>query len=155
VLWNRRDAAFSGDGLKHELKRRNVMKTIVSRILLAGALVMGANGLMAAPVSDDQFNEWYKKKYGRNTPAEEARLKAERDATAFREETRHVAPAQPNWIEQHFKGKLGRNTPAEEARLKAERDSTAAREEPAPQAAPARSWFDEWYHKKYGRYPGK
>lgn len=132
------------------------MKRIVSRILLAGVLAIGANGLMAAPAGNDQFfNDWYKKKFGRNTPTEEARLKAERENSAFREETRHVAPAKQNWIEDHFRAKLGRNTPAEEARLKAERESSAFREEPVRPTAPARSWSEEWYHKKYGRYPGK
>ena len=131
------------------------MKRIVNRILMTGALALSVNGLMAAPASNDWFDQWYKHKYGRPSPAEEARLKAERENTAFREETRHVAPARQNWIENHFKAKLGRNTPAEEARLKAERENSAFREEPAGPTAPARSWSDEWYHKKFGRYPGK
>ena len=33
------------------------MKPLVSRILLTGALVMGVNGLMAAPVSNDWFEQ--------------------------------------------------------------------------------------------------
>lgn len=132
------------------------MKKILNSILLTGALAFGASGVMAAPVSDDSFEQWYKMKYGRSSPTAEARLKAERESTAFREETPgHVAPARVNWIEEYFKAKLGRNTPAEEARLKAERESTAFREEPVRGTAPAKPWFEEWYHAKYGRYPGK
>ena len=132
------------------------MKTFVRSIILTGAMAIGATGLMAAPASNDWFDQWYKMKYGRNSPAEEARLKAERESTAFREETpSRVAPARVNWAEVLFKAKLGRNTPAEEARLKAERENTAFREEPDREAAPARTWFEEWHRAKYGRYPGK
>lgn len=131
------------------------MKTILSRIVLTGALAIGANGLMAAPANNDWSEQWYKAKYGRLAPSAEARLKAEREATAFREETRHIAPARQNWVEDHFKAKLGRNTPAEEARLKAERDATAFRDEPVRETAPAKTWFEDWYRMKYGRYSGK
>ena len=131
------------------------MKQLANSILLSGVLALGVSGLMAAPANNDWFEQWYKTKYGRNTPAEEARLKAERENTAFREETRHSVPAKQNWMEDYFKAKLGRNTPAEEKRLKAERESSAFREESAAPTAPARSWSDKWYHWKYGRYPGK
>jgi hypothetical protein len=131
------------------------MKHFVNSILLTSALALGVNGLMAAPVSNDWFEQWYKTRYGRPSPTEEARLKAERENTAFREETRHIAPARQNWIEDLFRAKLGRNTPAEEERLKAERESSAFREEPARETAPANTWFEEWYRTKYGRYPGK
>lgn len=96
------------------------MTTFVRSILFTGALAMGANGLFGAQASNTWFDQWYKAKHGRNSPAEEARLKAERENTAFREETpAHVAPATPNWIEQHLKAKHGRGTRAEEARQKA------------------------------------
>jgi hypothetical protein len=132
------------------------MKTFVRSIIFTGAMAIGATGLMAAPASNDWFDQWYKTKYGRSSPAEEARLKAERDSTAFREEIpSHVAPARVNWIEEHYKAKLGRNSPAEEARLKAERENTAFREEPDREVAPAKTWFEEWHRAKYGRYPGK
>ena len=132
------------------------MKTFVKSILFTGVLAMSASGLMAAQASDSQFDQWYRAKYGRNSPAVEARLKAERESIAFREETSsRVAPARVNWVEEHFKAKLGRNTPAEEARLKAERESTAFRQEPYREAAPGRTWMEEWHRAKYGRYPGK
>ena len=128
------------------------MRTFLSGILLASALAVGVN---AAPASKDWFEQWYKAKYGRPSPSEEARLKADRESAAFREETRHVATPRSNWIEDHFKAKLGQNTPAEEARIKAERESSAFREEPARETAPAKTQSEEWFRAKYGRYPGK
>lgn len=124
-------------------------------ILLTGALLLGANALMAAqaaPANTDWVDQLYKAKLGRNSPAEEARLKAERANTAFREEaTVEVAgPANP-WLEQFFRGKLGRNSPMEESRLKAERADTAFREETPPAARPATSWFEDFYKAKFGR----
>lgn len=128
------------------------MTTVVRNILFTGALAMAANGLFAAQASNTWLDQWYKAKYGRISPAEEARLNAERESTAFREETPgDVTPETPNWMEQYFKAKLGRNTPAEEARLKAERESTAFREEPTRDVAPARTWLEERYRVKYGR----
>lgn len=64
------------------------MKTLVRSILLTGALAIGTNGLITAQGSD----QWYKAKSGRSSPMEEARQRAERENTAFREETtREVA----------------------------------------------------------------
>ena len=54
------------------------------------------------------IEEYFKAKFGRNTPAEEARLKAERESTAFREEPkREVAPAR-SWFEEWHHMKYGR-----------------------------------------------
>lgn len=133
------------------------MKTLVKSILLTGALAIGANGLMAAPASNDWFEQWYKAKYGRSSPIEEARLKAERANTAYREEAtpKAVMPAN-TWFEDFWRAKYGRSSPMEEARLKAERESTAFREEVTPKAAmPANTWRDDFWKAKYGRpFPG-
>lgn len=125
------------------------MKTFLSRIAITGALVLGANAVMAAP--SDHFNEAFKKKYGRPAPHVEAILKAEATDVAFREERPgHVAPARVNWIEEQFRAKLGRATPAAEARLKAERESTAFREEFPAHPAPV-NWIEEHFKGKLGR----
>ena len=133
------------------------MKTFLRSILIPGALALMVNGLMAAQTTNTNgwYEQWHKAKYGRNSPAEEARLKAERESGAFREETPVNFAPTPNWSEQIFKAKMGRYTPAEEARLKAERENTAFREEPTRDLGPARTWFEEWHKLKYGRYPGK
>jgi len=132
------------------------MKPFVRGMLITGALAMGANGLFAGQfntTSNGWFEQWHKAKFGRNSPAEEARLKADRETTAFREEfTPEVAGPANTWFEQYYRGKYGRNSPAEEARLNAARESTAFREESVPKAAgPANTWVEQYYKGKYGR----
>ena len=124
-------------------------------ILLTGALVLGANALMAAqavPPNNDWVEQLYKAKLGRSSPAEEARLKAERANTAFREEAavEVAGPANP-WLEQFYTAKLGRNSPMEAARLKVERANAAFREETTHEARPANNWFEQFYKAKFGR----
>jgi hypothetical protein len=128
------------------------MQTLIRSILCTGALAMGANGLIAAQGENIQFEQWYNAKYGRNSPAEEARLKVERDSTAFRVEIpAHTEPAGQDRTEQYFRTKFGRSTPAEEARLNRQRESGAFRQELG--AAPAAPWIEEWYRAKFGRDP--
>lgn len=129
------------------------MKRFLKSIALAGALSLAASGLMAADAQVNPADQYFKAKYGRHLPQEEARLRAAQAETAFRQEL-PAAPEQGAWMDQYFKAKLGRHSPAVEARLKAERENTAFREEPA-RAVPARSWFDQWYARKYGRTPGR
>ena len=129
------------------------MKTFARSILFTGALVMGGNGLMAQ-TSNAWIDQWYRAKLGRPSPAEEARMKAERANMAFREEARHEAAVPSNaWLEQWYKAKFGRSSPAEGARQKAENESTAFREEPRQErkVSPANEWLDQWYRAKYGR----
>src|SRR6266853_1513532 len=97
------------------------MKTIARTVLFTGTLVIGASGLMAASPSDSWLDQWYKAKYGRSSPTEEARQRAERANTAFREETtRDITPPASHWIDQWYRAKYGRSSPMEEARQKAE-----------------------------------
>jgi len=124
-------------------------------ILLTGALLIGANALMAAraaPVNNNWVDQLYKAKLGCSSPAEEARLKAERANTAFREETtvEVAAPANP-WLEQFYRAKLGRNSPMEESRLRDVGATTAFREDTAREARPANTWFEDFYKAKFGR----
>ena len=123
------------------------MKTFVRSILFTGALVMGANGLMAAQGTNSWLEQWYRTKYGRSSPAEEARQRAEQANTAFREESaRKAAPPANAWFEQWYKAKFGRNSPMEEALQKAEGANTAFREETTREVtAPANTWFEQWY----------
>jgi hypothetical protein len=135
------------------LGKEKAMRT--KSILLTGALLIGANALMAAqaaPASNNWVDQFYKAKLGRSSPAEEARLKAERANTAFREEiTLEVAgPANP-WLEQFYRAKLGRNSPMEESRLRAERANTAFREDITREPRPANTWFEDFYKAKFGR----
>ena len=100
------------------------MKTFAKTILFTGALVMGANGLMAGPVSDSRLDQFYRAKLGRRSPTTEARQRAEAENTAFREEpapeTRQVAAPANTWLDQWYRAKYGRPSPQEEARQKAQ-----------------------------------
>jgi hypothetical protein len=131
------------------------MRTFVKSILFTGALVIGANALMAAQASQPSNNwldQFYKAKLGRSSPMEEARLKSERANTAYREEfaLEVAGPANP-WLEQFYRAKLGRNSPMEESRLRAEGANTAFREETTRDPRPANNWFEQWYKAKFGR----
>ena len=124
------------------------MKTFVSSAIVTGALA--ASTVLGAETSNTWFDQWYRAKYGLNSPAVEARLKAERQSTAFREEITTARPLE-SWFDQWYRAKYGHNSPAVEARLKAERESTAFREEPARPFKPtSRAWLDQWYKAKYG-----
>lgn len=130
------------------------MKTFMRSILFTGALVLGANALMGAQASSTWADQWFRAKFGRPSPAEDARKKADRANAPFRQEAApEVAPAAANnWIEQHYRAKYGRNTPMEEARQKAERAKTAVRQKGAREGSlPANNWIEQHYRAKYGR----
>ena len=125
------------------------MKTFVTNVLLGGALLMGASGLMAQ--SDNSWREQYfRAKFGRNTPLEETRQNAEAVSTAFREEFTTPMPAN-TWYEEYFKAKFGRVSPLEEARQNTQAASTAFREEePTEVVAPVNNWHAQMFRMKTG-----
>ena len=94
------------------------MKTSVRSIMLTAALAIGANGLMAAPASNTWFEQWYKAKYGRSSPLEEARQRAERAALPAQPAAKEVRPSN-DWFEQRYHAKYGVASPRELARQKA------------------------------------
>jgi hypothetical protein len=94
------------------------VKTSVRSIMLTTALAIGANGLMAAPASNTWFEQLYKAKYGRSSPLEEARQKAERAALPAQPAPKAVRPAN-DWFEQRYHAKYGQASPRELARQKA------------------------------------
>jgi len=100
------------------------MKTIVKSILCTAVLVMSASGVMAEQAGNSRLDQWYRAKYGRNSPMAEARQKAGRENTANREqvtpETGKVAASA--WLDQWYRAKYGRPSPLEKARRRTERD---------------------------------
>lgn len=132
---------------------RDVIKRLIGSILITGAFVIGANGLMASQSSDAWTDQRYRAKNGRSSPKEEARLKTEQANTAYRETTHNALAPGNDWFEQQYKAKLGRNSPREEARLKTERASTAFREKDCHEnTVPNNTWFvEQWYKNKLGR----
>ncbi|MEZ5398765.1 MAG: hypothetical protein R2729_03795 [Bryobacteraceae bacterium] len=129
------------------------MKT--SLMIFAVSAVFVTSGL--AQFSDAWREQYFKAKYGRSSPMEEARQKAALANTAWRAETAptaNVAPSVNNsWTEQYFRAKYGRNSPMEEARQKAAQANTAWREETTADVAPRvnNSWTEQYFRAKYGR----
>ncbi len=60
------------------------------------------------------YEQWYKAKFGRSSPAEEARQKDEKESTAFREEKQLERKPTPRneWLDQWYRAKYGRPAPA-------------------------------------------
>jgi hypothetical protein len=114
------------------MKRRIDMKTFVRSVLFAGAMYVGANGLMAAPASDAWVDQWYRAKFGRPSPATEARLNAEKERTTSRDEAR-----------EEGSGKAHNRT----------RKGAAFREggQAVRKSSPGEDWLDQWFRAKYGR----
>ncbi len=116
------------------------MKPFTRSILITGVFAMAANSLIVAQPTPQQntaylkatptqavapvnawFEGWYRAKYGRPSPTEEARLQAQQANTAYREATPAQAAAHDNSrFEAWYRDKYGRPSPTEEARLKAQ-----------------------------------
>jgi len=113
-----------------------------------------AAGSMAIAQSGNNWSEqWYRAKYGRPSPTEQARIQAEEANTAYREEpVSQISTPSNNWFDGWYRMKYGRPSLMEQARIDAAEASTAYREEPAGRASiPVNQWFDGWYRAKYGR----
>ena len=132
------------------------MKTLKQGVLVTGALLMGASGLAAMnpQTGDGWIDRWYQAKYGRATPMEEARLRAEQATVAYRGEVTPAAKPATNF-ETLWRVKYGRSSPMEEARLRAEQAVTAYREEAVQAAPPADIRTEEFWRAKLGRPAGK
>jgi hypothetical protein len=137
-------------------ERKDIMKTSIRNVLVTAVLMGGANGLMASQASNSWIDQWYRAKFGRGSPTEEARLRAEQANTAYREEATAKAAVRNTWFEDFWRAKFGRGSPMEEARLRAEQANTAYREEATAKAPLPNTWLDDFWKAKYGRsFPGK
>lgn len=122
------------------------MKKSKRSLLLAGILAIAGNGLLAAQ-SNGWYEQWYRAKFGRSSPREEAREKHEGRLVISNGDTKPAS----NWYEDRNKAKLGRNSLAEETRQSAERARAASTPRTATGAKPANNWYADWYKAKYGR----
>ena len=129
------------------------MKTFVKSVMFTGVLAMAASSMAAAQASNSWFEQWYRAKYGRPAPTEQARLMADEANTAYRAETPNQITKPGNtWFEGWYRAKYGRPSPPEEARIQAEQSNTAYREETAVEVPALRnSWYEGWYRAKFGR----
>ena len=128
------------------------MRVLVAGVLV-GAMLMGANGLMAktSEPTNSGYEQWFRTKMGRTSPSEEARLQAQAVAENASVQT---AVALNNAYEQWFRAKFGRTSPSEEARL---RSNPAFNEEVTSRivGATTNNSYELWYQAKFGRIPPK
>ena len=126
---------------------------------------------------DPMAEERYKLKYGRYTPAEEARQKALKEARGKAADESDVSACcrkmnaalkksgRETFADERFRVKYGRSAPATEARAATDAEVAAAhvskcielgkcsmmRAEAAPKPALKESWTEAWLRAKYGR----
>ena len=93
------------------------MKPFARNMMFTGVLAMAAGSIAVAQTSSGQFEQWYRAKYGRPSPTEVARVAAEQENTAYREEApRLVAAPMNTWFEGWYRAKFGRQSPLAEMR---------------------------------------
>lgn len=90
------------------------MKVFMKSVFAMGVVAFGVTTLAAA--DNDSFEQRYKAKYGRPSPSEEARQRAEEGSSASRQETSATTSTASHntWINDHHRGKYGRSTAYEE-----------------------------------------
>ena len=127
------------------------MKTFVRNILITGSLAIFASSSMVAQTSNTGFEQWYRAKYGRPSPTEQARLKTPQVVAASTEATPPTVVVSANGgFEQWYHAKYGRPSPTEEARLETQQINSASPEAPPTVAASANSGFEQRYQAQYG-----
>jgi hypothetical protein len=128
------------------------MKTFVGSILITGILAIVASSSMVAQTSNVGFEQWYRAKYDRPSPTEQARLNTQRAKAASPEATRApVAVSTSAGFEQWYRAKYGRPSPTEEARLEVlQVDSASSDATPSTVAASANGGFELRYQAQYG-----
>jgi hypothetical protein len=120
------------------------MRTITLSI---AAVAMFAAGSLA------QDDARFRAKFGRNTPQTEAKIKAERDSTAYRDAAKApgASTARTSDADARHQAKFGRPTPSEEARINEERQSTAYRDANVDKGVPRQDWVNDHHQSKFGR----
>jgi hypothetical protein len=89
------------------------MKLFARNILITGLLALVASPAIVAQTSNSGFEQWYRAKYGRPSPTEQARL----DVAAQQAAPPTVAAMSNAGFELWYRAKYGRPSPTEEARL--------------------------------------
>lgn len=100
------------------------MKSTRSIIFTAVLAIITSTSMVAQ--SNSWSEQWYRAKFGRPSPTEEARIQAAQQNTAYREvkPVQTVVPAN-TWFEGWYRAKYGRPSPTEEARLNAAKQTTS------------------------------
>ena len=108
------------------------MKTIARNLLLTSVVALVASPFAIAQTNTAQpqtaspqatspsnawFEGWYRAKYGRPSPSEEARIKGEKASADHPEAAlRHATTPTNDWYDGWYRAKFGRPSPLEEVR---------------------------------------
>jgi len=129
------------------------MKSSVRSTAFTAILVILTTGSMFAQTSNVGFEQWYRARYGRPSPTEQARLNSQPSNTASPDATPLLA-AQPanSGFEQWYRAKVGRPSPAEEARLHSQPlNSVLPAATQSAVAVSGDAGSEQRYQSKYGR----
>jgi hypothetical protein len=107
------------------------MNTFAKSILIGSILAIATAAPMVAQTSSSQFDQWYRAKYGRPAPSEQASLKTPQTNAAAAQPVAAVTAAAG--FEQWYLAKYGRPSPTQEARLQAPQVDAVAPEATQPQ----------------------
>jgi len=129
------------------------MKTSVRNVLFTGILAIIATGPVFAQTVNVGFEQWYRAKFGRPSPTEQARLTSQPVNSASTNTTPLLVPDSANsGFEQRYRAKVGRPSTTEEGRLNTPRGNTDPLEPMQPMVAVSdRSGLEHRYQAKYGR----
>ena len=129
------------------------MKSSVRNALFTGILAIIATGSVFAQTVNVGFEQWYRAKFGRPLPIEQARLNFQQVNAASTNATSLLTEESANsGFEQRYRAKVGRPSPAEEARLKSPQRITDLAEVMQPMVAVSdNSGIEHRYQAKYGR----
>jgi hypothetical protein len=112
------------------------MKPLVRSILFTGILAIVASSSMVAQTSNSWSEQWYRAKFGRPSPTEQARLKTPQVAAASPDaKLPPVAVSANGGFGQWYRAKYGRPSPTEEARLETMQVNSASPEATPPAVA--------------------
>jgi hypothetical protein len=99
------------------------VKTFVNSILITGTLAIFTASSMVAQTSSGQFDQWYRAKYGRPSPSEQARPQTAQGNSTSTVTTPTVPGSQ---FEQWYRAKYGRPSPTEQALAQAPQSNLAS-----------------------------
>lgn len=127
------------------------MKHTLFKVLIVGAVAVGASMPMLAQTGNPWLEQWYRAKFGRPSPAATTQQDSTRCAgpsTAATATTTTTAPAD-SWFENWYRDKFGRPSPLEQANP--QQPVKLFKADNQKQQRPVNTWFEQWYRDKYGR----
>jgi len=125
------------------------MKFATKSVLFSIILAMSSS-LLVAQSSSSYAEQWYRAKFGRPSPTEQARIDASQKPADRSTSTALLGKNRANaWSEVLFQAKHGRPSPREEARV---REANLGRDMVmTSKLAPVDDRFENWFRAKYGR----